>query len=153
MPSRGAGARAAWLVGSRKTLVDLERIFAGDVLEKVDFEAGELAREEAMSVYQQARRNNSVSVKRFSDIRRLRLATIEEAISKFTADVNIFLQDSERKGVFRASAQSLARHAAELLQYDGSSFFASSFDGKKGILLDYDADASKGKQYELEVWG
>jgi hypothetical protein len=66
--------------------------------------------------------------------------------------VLVFLQDAERRGVYRVDRSAALHKLVELLEYDGSSVLINGNENKTGLLLDYEADCLK-NPYEIETWG
>jgi hypothetical protein len=149
--NKGAGAKAAWHVASRQVLQDLNQLFGSDTINLLPFEEGEAVRETVLATFDACRRAGTVSGRRFADKAQVRLFAGSEMAKYLESDITIFLQDSERRGVFRSDQRSVLRHLVEILEYDGSCVFLSDGNGTAGVLLDRDAD-NLSSPYEVEAW-
>ena len=149
--NRGAGAKAAWHVASRQVLQDLRQLFGSDAIERLPFEEGEVARATVLATFDACRRASTVSGRRFADKAQVRLFAGSEMARHLDPDITIFLQDSERRGVYRSDRRSVLRHLVEILEYDGNCVFLSDGSGSAGVLLDLNAD-NVSSPYEVETW-
>jgi hypothetical protein len=93
-----------------------------------------------------------LEVQRFANTKSLAKAVRDFLAADSNAgEWQVFLQDSESRGVYRVGAPTIAAHAADLLVYDGSCVFFGTETGTAGFLVDYETDAA-GVCYELEYW-
>jgi hypothetical protein len=153
MVNSRAGARAAWSIESRKVSADLSKLFGERAISRLEFEEGEVAREAVMLAYKVVAKKRATKVGRFPDTTALSKAVRRTQLSSQPTDpLLLFLQASERRGVYRASRGSFVDRAATLLEYDGDSVLVASADGLEGFLLDYDLSAPHDERYELEHW-
>lgn len=153
MGNRGVGAQIAWSIESKRVLSDLAKIFHGSTFERINFEEGEALRNIVLDTYARAQKKGTIRAERFGDRDELALA-IRQRMNVLPSDdvMNIFLQDSERKGVYRTTRRVLAKCAVDLLVYDGSCIFFASNNGREGYLLDYESDATNQAPFEMEQW-
>jgi hypothetical protein len=153
MVRKGVGARIAWSIESKRIKSDLADVLRGHLLELHEFDEGESRREAALIAYAVARKMGSVIVQRFADV-----ASFTEAVSRALVHrpagelLDIFLQDSERKGVYRSTVAAVSECAPKLLGYDGNSVLITTEDAGHGVLLDLEAGAQGSAVFELENW-
>jgi len=114
----------------------------GHPLELLEFDEGESRRETAFAAYVAARETGTVTVQRFLDFRKFAEA-VRHLLAQRPADekLDIFVQDSERKGVYRSTAEAVGEFAAKLLSYDGNSILIAAENADHGWLLDLEEGA------------
>ena len=153
MIRKGVGARVAWSIESRQVENDLANLLRGHPVERLEFEDGESRRELVLNAYRLAGDIGTRTVQRFFDD-----ATFAEAVSRVLSRrpaeerLDIFLQDSERKGVYRATAKAVSECASKLLSYDGNSVLVATEDARHGVLLDLEESPQGPAILELESW-
>src|SRR5947209_4693882 len=104
MVRNGVGARIAWSIESKRIKNYLSDVMRGHPLELLEFDKSESKRVAAFQAYVAARETGKIAVQRFFDF-----PTFAEAVRGLLAQrpagdrLDIFLQDSQRKGVYRAT--------------------------------------------------
>jgi hypothetical protein len=153
MNGKGVGARIAWSIKSKQVLADLVRVFEEAVIERLDFEMGEEVNLCVLDSYAHAKQDAKLVNQHFSNRDELAAAVNDLlALKVRSQQFLLFLQDTERRGVYRTTRSAVQTHAVDVLNYDGSCVYFSSPDCTEGFLLDYDADAPDREQYEMEYW-
>lgn len=154
MANKGAGARAAWSAASKGVLADLSKLLGERPIRRLEFDDGERARDVVMQAYGEAGRLGGISRQSFSSLDALGKAVRKlQLSSEPMEELLLMLQRPEQSGVYKASRGSLVINAPALLKYDGDTILIASCDGAAGFLLDYESDAPRAGQYELEYWG
>lgn len=153
MVSKGVGARVAWSIESKRIKSDLADVLRGHLLELHEFDEGESRREAALNAYAAARKTGSVTVQRFADIAMFTEAVSRALIHRPAGELlDIFLQDSERKGVYCTTLEAVRECAPKLLGYDGNSVLIATEDAGHGVLIDLEEGAQGPVVFELENW-
>ena len=122
-------------------------------VELVEFAAGEARRKAALESYAGARDRGELKMKGFADSASF-FEAIERELQRWDASdrLTVFLQDSERQGVYEMTRGVLTEFAARLLSYDGNCVFFVSADDAHGLLLDAEQLAGVPVVFELESW-
>ncbi|MCY1292762.1 hypothetical protein D9M70_420010 [compost metagenome] len=154
MKNKGAGARIAWSINSKKTFHELSLLFEDEKLERLEFEDGEIARELVLEKYNTAQTSQKHLL--ISSTNNFEKFTIETKIfieSNFNTDqALIFLQKSESRGVYRTNRSALAKYSTRVLAYDGDCIQLTSKNLETGILLDIEKLSSDLAWYESYYW-
>jgi hypothetical protein len=153
MSHKGVGARIAWSIESKRVLKDLVNLLGRHPVELVEFAEGEALRQATLESYAKARTQGDLKVNGFADS-----ASFSEAIRREIQRWNpserltVFLQDSERKGVYAVAQAALTEGGFELLSYDGNCVFLVSAGNAHGLLLDIEQAAGGAAVFQLESW-
>jgi hypothetical protein len=153
MANKGAGARIAWSIESNRVKKDLIGLMRGHLIVLLEFAEGESRRDAALSAYSAAGKTGSLAVRKFDDFKALSQAVRGALVHRPPEEpLDIFLQDSERKGVYRSNVEAVMQCAIDLLIYDGDAVLISSEDASHGILLDREEDGQGSTTFEFECW-
>lgn len=149
----GVGAKISWHAASPKVFEDMRQIFAPYQVERVQFEIGEKARQSVLAAYQKNKNADALLKTRFSNIAQMQeAATLEIKHQTRNQILYVFLQESERKGVYQTSVTAIIKRLTKLLEYDQNTVYFSNTENSWGFLVDYEADEPH-TPYQLEIWG
>ncbi|MHC5350735.1 hypothetical protein [Metapseudomonas furukawaii] len=154
MKNKGAGARIAWSINSKKTFHELSLLFEDEKLERLEFEDGERARELALEKYKIAKTGcRHLQISSTNNLEKFTIETNAFIASNFDTDqALIFLQESESRGVYRTSRNALVKHSTRILTYDGNCIQLASKNLEHGILLDLEEISDNQTWYESYYW-
>lgn len=153
MSHKGVGARIAWSIESKRVLKELLRLLGGREIQLEEFAEGERHRQAALASHAFAREQRGLKTASFVD-RNSFAEAVQQSLRRWNpADrLILFLQDSERKGVYVLKQVELMDSALQLLIHDGSCIYFTSADGSQGALLDIEQDRGVPAVFQLEEW-